>query len=128
MAIWLTGSSKVIVQGITGGEGTRHTRRMVVSGTNVVGGVNPKKAGSDVDGIPVFATVEEAMKETGADVSVVFVPPAHTKAAAIEGTARLSRLGPLRVRYGTPLQVDGLDPHEATDKLMAEMERLGEGL
>ncbi len=84
MAIWLTESSRVIVQGITGAEGTRHTRRMVASGTNVVGGVNPRKAGTDVDGIPVFATVEEARKETGADTSVVFVPPAFAKDAAIE--------------------------------------------
>jgi succinyl-CoA synthetase alpha subunit len=84
MAIWLTADSKVIVQGITGSEGTKHTRRMVASGTNVVGGVNPRKAGSDVDGIPVFATVGEAMKETGADVSVVFVPPAFAKDAAVE--------------------------------------------
>jgi succinyl-CoA synthetase alpha subunit len=57
---------------------------MVASGTNVVGGVNPKKAGSDVDGIPVFATVAEAMAATGADVSVVFVPPAFAKAAVVE--------------------------------------------
>ncbi|MDQ2723489.1 MAG: succinate--CoA ligase subunit alpha [Actinomycetota bacterium] len=84
MAIFLTKESKVIVQGITGGEGTKHTRRMVASGTNIVGGVNPRKAGSDVDGIPVFATVAEAMKETGADVSVIFVPPAFAKAAVIE--------------------------------------------
>jgi len=84
MAIWLTDSSRVIVQGITGSEGTKHTRRMVASGTNVVGGVNPRKAGTDVDGIPVFATVGEAMKETGADVSVVFVPPAFAKDAAVE--------------------------------------------
>jgi len=92
MAIWLTESSKVIVQGITGAEGTKHTRRMVASGTNVVGGVNPRKAGTTVSidgasgagGIPVFATVDEARKETGADVSVVFVPPAFTKDAAIE--------------------------------------------
>jgi succinyl-CoA synthetase alpha subunit len=84
MAIFLTAASKVIVQGITGSEGTKHTRRMVASGTNVVGGVNPKKAGSDVDGIPVFATVAEAMAATGADVSVVFVPPAFAKAAVVE--------------------------------------------
>jgi succinyl-CoA synthetase alpha subunit len=84
MAIWLTDTSKVIVQGITGSEGQRHTRRMVASGTSVVGGVNPRKAGTDVDGIPVFATVSEAMKETGADVSVVFVPPAFARDAAIE--------------------------------------------
>src|SRR5436189_4882530 len=84
MAIWLTQHSKVIVQGITGSEGTKHTRRLVASGTNGVGGVNPRKAGTDVDGIPVFATVGEAMKETGADVSVVFVPPPFAKDAAIE--------------------------------------------
>src|SRR3954466_8303366 len=84
MAIWLDGNSKVIVQGITGSEGQKHTRRMVASGTNVVGGVNPRKAGSDVDGIPVFATVAEAMKQTGADVTVVFVPPAFAKGAVVE--------------------------------------------
>ncbi len=84
MAIWLTEDSKIIVQGITGSEGTKHTRRMVASGAAVVGGVNPRKAGSDVDGIPVFATVGEAMKETGADVSVVFVPPAFAKDAVVE--------------------------------------------
>src|SRR5437868_14810752 len=84
MAIFLTKDSKVIVQGITGSEGTKHTRRMVASGTNVVGGVNPRKAGSDVDGIPVFATVGEAMKESGADVTVVFVPPAFARDAVIE--------------------------------------------
>ncbi len=84
MAIFLTEQSKVIVQGITGAEGTRHTRRMVASGSNVVGGVNPRKAGSDVDGIPVFATVAEAREQTGADVTVVFVPPAFAKAAVME--------------------------------------------
>jgi succinyl-CoA synthetase alpha subunit len=88
MAIWLTANSKIIVQGITGSEGTKHTRRMVASGAQVVGGVNPRKAGTtvDVDGtqVPVFASVAEAMKETGADVSVVFVPPAFAKDAVIE--------------------------------------------
>jgi succinyl-CoA synthetase alpha subunit len=88
MAIWLTEASKVIVQGMTGSEGMKHTQRMLDSGTQVVGGVNPRKAGesaafSDVS-VPVFGTVAEAMAETGADVSVVFVPPAFTKAAAIE--------------------------------------------
>jgi succinyl-CoA synthetase alpha subunit len=84
MAIFLTENSKVIVQGITGSEGMKHTRRMVASGTNVVGGTNPKKAGTDVDGIPVFATVAEAIEKTGADVSVIFVPPAGAKAAVVE--------------------------------------------
>ena len=84
MAIFLDSDSAVIVQGITGSEGTKHTRRMVASGTKVVGGVNPRKAGSDVDGIPVFATVAEAVEATSADVSVVFVPPAFAKAAVVE--------------------------------------------
>ncbi len=88
MAIWLTKDSKVVVQGMTGSEGMKHTRRMLASGTQVVGGVNPRKAGTavDVDGtsLPVFGSVGEAMKETGADVSVVFVPPAFTKDAVVE--------------------------------------------
>ena len=79
---------KVIVQGMTGSEGMKHTQRMLASGTKIVGGVNPRKAGTtvDVDGVevPVFGTVAEAMDKTGADVSVVFVPPAFTKAAALE--------------------------------------------
>ena len=88
MAIWLTKDSKVVVQGMTGSEGSKHTRRMLASGTQLVGGVNPRKAGTqvDVDGtsLPVFGGVAEAMKETGADVSVVFVPPAFTKDAVVE--------------------------------------------
>jgi succinyl-CoA synthetase alpha subunit len=88
MAIWLTKDSKVIVQGITGSEGSKHTRRMLRAGTNIVGGTNPRKAGTrvDFDGtqVPVFGGVAEAMKETGADVSVIFVPPAFAKAAMIE--------------------------------------------
>ena len=84
MSIFLTGASKVIVQGMTGSEGLKHTRRMVASGTQVVGGVNPRKAGEQVDGIPVFGTVAEAVKETGADVSVIFVPPRFARAAVEE--------------------------------------------
>jgi succinyl-CoA synthetase alpha subunit len=84
VSILLTESSRVIVQGMTGSEGLRHTRRMVASGTQVVGGVNPRKAGEQVDGIPVFGTVSEAVKETGADVSVVFVPPRFARGAVEE--------------------------------------------
>jgi succinyl-CoA synthetase alpha subunit len=88
MSIFLTEKSKVIVQGMTGSEGTKHTRRMLASGTQVVGGVNPRKAGEtvDFDGtlVPVFGSVAEAMKETGADVTVVFVPPKFAKDAVIE--------------------------------------------
>jgi succinyl-CoA synthetase alpha subunit len=88
MSIFLNENSKVIVQGMTGSEGRKHTQRMLASGTAIVGGVNPKKAGTDVDfegaSVPVFGSVSEAMKETGADVSVIFVPPAGAKGAVIE--------------------------------------------
>ena len=88
MAIFLNETSKVIVQGMTGAEGTKHTKRMLASGTNIVGGVNPRKAGEkvDFDGtvLPVFGTVMEAMEATGANVTVIFVPPAFSKAAVVE--------------------------------------------
>jgi succinyl-CoA synthetase alpha subunit len=84
MAIFLNADSKVLVQGMTGAEGTKHTRRMVASGTNVVAGVTPGKGGQEVDGIPVFNNVGEAIAATGANVSVVFVPPKFAKAAVIE--------------------------------------------
>ena len=102
MAIFLDENSRVIVQGMTGSEGQKHTRRMLSAGTNVVGGVNPRKAGTTVEfevtpigagaasvtegtvQVPVFGSVAEAKASTGADVSVVFVPPAHTKGAVIE--------------------------------------------
>ena len=88
MSIYLNKDSKVIVQGITGGEGTKHTALMLKAGTNVVGGVNARKAGTTVlhgdNEITVFGTVKEAMAETGADVSIVFVPPAFTKDAVVE--------------------------------------------
>jgi len=88
MSIFLNKDSKVIVQGITGGEGSKHTALMLAAGTQVVGGVNARKAGTTVSHgdvtLPVFGTVAEAMAETGADVSVVFVPPAFAKDAVIE--------------------------------------------
>jgi succinyl-CoA synthetase alpha subunit len=88
MSIFLNENSKVIVQGMTGSEGSKHTQRMLASGTAIVGGVNPRKAGTSVDfdgtSVPVFGGVAEAMKETGADVSVIFVPPPFAKAAVIE--------------------------------------------
>ena len=102
MAIFLDENSRVIVQGMTGSEGQKHTRRMLSAGTNVVGGVNPRKAGTTVEfevtpigagaasvtegtvQVSVFGSVAEAKASTGADVSVVFVPPAHTKGAVIE--------------------------------------------
>ena len=88
MAIFLTADSKIIVQGITGSEGRKHGARMIAAGANVVGGTNPRKAGTTIEltgrDLPVFATVGDAIEATGADVSVVFVPPAGTRAAVIE--------------------------------------------
>ena len=88
MAIFLDENSKIIVQGMTGAEGMKHTTRMLKGGSNIVGGVNPRKAGEtvSVEGkeLPVFGTVAEAMAATGANVSVIFVPPAFAKSALIE--------------------------------------------
>ena len=88
MTIFINESSKVIVQGMTGSEGTKHTRRMLVSGTKIVGGVTPGKGGQVVEieghNLPVFNTVAEAMAATGANVSVIFVPPKFAKAAVID--------------------------------------------
>jgi len=88
VAIYLNSESRILVQGITGSEGTKHTRRMVASGSNVVAGVTPGKGGQAVDGgsgdIPVFNSVPDAVAATGADVSVVFVPPRFAKGAVIE--------------------------------------------
>ncbi|MDO4606831.1 MAG: succinate--CoA ligase subunit alpha [Bowdeniella nasicola] len=102
MSVYLDENSKVIVQGMTGSEGQKHTRRMLGAGTAIVGGVNPRKAGTTVTfdvqpagpkadqvtagevEIPVYGSVKEAKDATGANVSVIFVPPAFTKAAVIE--------------------------------------------
>ncbi|WP_327233519.1 succinate--CoA ligase subunit alpha [Streptomyces sp. NBC_01317] len=104
MAIFLTKESKVLVQGMTGGEGMKHTRRMLAAGTGIVGGVNPRKAGRTVDfevprdgegvggtglgsapfSVPVFGSVREGIEATGANVTVVFVPPPFAKTAVVE--------------------------------------------
>ena len=88
MAIFLTAQNRILIQGITGSEGSRHGARMLAAGTTVVGGTNPRKAGQTIElngtDVPVFGTVADTMAATGADVSVVFVPAAGTKAAVIE--------------------------------------------
>ncbi|MGN6524017.1 MAG: succinate--CoA ligase subunit alpha [Actinomycetes bacterium] len=111
MAIFLNEQSRIVVQGMTGSEGRKHTARMLKSGTTIVGGTNPKKAGQTVDfdgtELPVFGTVAEAVKEAGADVSVIFVPPAGTKAAVYEA-----------VDAGVPLVVvitEGVPVHDTAD-------------
>lgn len=88
MAIFLDENSRIIVQGVTGAEGREHTARMLAAGANVVGGVNPRKAGETLTlhgtKLPVFGAVAEAVEETGANVTVIFVPPAFAKSAMIE--------------------------------------------
>jgi succinyl-CoA synthetase alpha subunit len=88
VAIFLTKDSRIIVQGMTGSEGRKHTQRMLAAGSQVVGGVTPGKGGQAVDfegaSLPVFGSVAESMAATGADVSVVFVPPRFAKAAVLE--------------------------------------------
>ncbi|WP_007026878.1 succinate--CoA ligase subunit alpha [Saccharomonospora iraqiensis] len=88
MSIFLNSDSKVVVQGLTGSEGTKHATKMIAAGTNIVGGVNARKAGQTVTvggkDLSVFGSVSEAMEATGADVSVIFVPPKFAKDAVIE--------------------------------------------
>jgi succinyl-CoA synthetase alpha subunit len=120
VAIFLTDSSKIIVQGMTGSEGSKHTQRMLSSGTNVVGGVTPGKGGQSVDFkgamVPVYGSVAEAVEATGADVSVVFVPPKFTKGAVVEA-----------VDAGVPLVVvitEGV-PVKDTAELFAYAQKAG---
>ena len=110
MTIFVNKTSRVIVQGMTGSEGTKHTRRMLASGTTIVGGVTPGKGGQvvEIDGhkLPVFNTVAEARTATNADASVVFVPPKFAKAAVIDA-----------IDAGMPLVVvitEGIPVHDTT--------------
>ncbi|MFZ1362847.1 MAG: succinate--CoA ligase subunit alpha [Candidatus Nanopelagicales bacterium] len=112
MAIYINNDSRVLVQGITGSEGTKHTNRMLESGTNIVAGVTPGKGGQTVEAengtsIPVFNSVSEAVEATQANVSVIFVPPAFTKGAVIEA-----------VDAGVPLAVvitEGVPVHDTAE-------------
>jgi succinyl-CoA synthetase alpha subunit len=84
VSILVDKETRLLVQGITGGEGSFHTRRCVKYGTNVVAGVTPNKGGTDLDGIPVFNTVERAVAETGANTSIIFVPAPFAADAILE--------------------------------------------
>ena len=84
MSIWVNSDTKVVVQGLTGKEGTFHAKKCAEYGTQIVAGVTPGKAGQDVDGVPVFNTVEDAVKETNANASLIFVPPPFAADAILE--------------------------------------------
>ena len=92
MAIMLTRHHKILVQGMTGNQGQFHTRQMRAYGSNVVGGISPGKGGTEVEGVPVFNSVRDAVRETGADASIVFVPAAFAKDAAFEALENGIRL------------------------------------
>ena len=84
MSIWINKDTKVLVQGITGAVGAFHTKQMLEYGTKIVGGVTPGKAGSKVEGVPVFNSVSDAVKATGANATVIYVPPAFAADAICE--------------------------------------------
>ncbi len=92
MSVLVDGTSRVVVQGITGREGTFHARQCREYGTKVVAGVTPGRGGTDHDGVPVFDTVREAVERQGADVSLIFVPPAAAADAILEAAAAGIRL------------------------------------
>ena len=92
MSVLVNKNSKIIVQGFTGGEGTFHSEQMMDYGTNVVGGVTPGKGGQEHLGKPVFNTVKDAVDATGADVSIVFVPPAFAADAVISSITKGNNL------------------------------------
>jgi succinyl-CoA synthetase alpha subunit len=84
LSVLVDKNTRVVVQGITGKEGTFHTRQMIEYGTNIVGGVTPGKGGSEHEGVPVFNTVEDSVKDAGANASVIYVPPAFAADAIME--------------------------------------------
>ncbi|MBA3600164.1 MAG: succinate--CoA ligase subunit alpha, partial [Acidobacteria bacterium] len=84
MSILVDKDTRLIVQGITGKEGTFHTHQMIEYGTQVVGGVTPAKGGTTHENVPVFNTVADAVTETGANVSIIYVPPAFAADAIME--------------------------------------------
>jgi succinyl-CoA synthetase alpha subunit len=92
MSVLVDGGTKVVVQGITGAQGALHTRACIEYGTNIVAGVTPGKGGQSFDGVPVYNLVSDAVKETGADTSLIFVPPVFAADAAMEAAEAGIRL------------------------------------
>lgn len=121
MSILVDKSSRVLVQGMTGREGTFHTERMLAAGTSVVAGVTPGKGGQSACGLPVFDTVGEAVRATGADVSVIFVPARFAKAAVVQAAEGGVRVAVL-ITEGIPVR----DMSEAVAELKLDDGRVAE--
>ena len=98
MSIYINKDTKVLVQGITGSTALFHTKEMLEYGTKIVGGVTPGRGGQTAEGVPVFNTVEEAVKETGANVSVIYVPAPFAADAIMEAVDAELRYGYLYYR------------------------------
>jgi len=114
MSILIDRNTRVIVQGITGRDGSFHTQKMREYGTTVVGGVTPGKGGETVDGLPVFGSVNEAVSKTGANTSVIFVPARFAKQAMLEAAGSELKLV-VCITEGIPT-LDVLEAHEAMQK------------
>ena len=133
MSIWLDQNSKVIVQGMTGSEGRKHTARMIAYGTRVVGGVTPGKAGQSVTfeerPVPVFGSVAEAKDATGANVSVIFVPARFTKQAVVEAVDAGIELAVV-ITEGVPVAdtAEFAQPKTGCGAMMVEIRHLGGAL
>lgn len=119
MSILITSQTRVIVQGITGRDGSFHTGKMLEYGTQIVGGVTPGKGGEMVHGVPVFNTVREAVDATGADASVIFVPARFAKQALLEAAS-----APLKLVVCVTEGIPTLDVMEAYEALKANGTRL----
>ncbi len=102
MAIYINKDSKVLVQGITGNQGRFHTNLMLEYGTNIVAGVTPGRAGEEVQGVPVFNTVSQAVERSGADTAVIFVPAPFARDAALEALEYLEQV--VVITEGIPVQ------------------------
>jgi len=113
LSVLVDKSTRLIVQGITGKEGTFHTQQMVEYGTNIVGGVTPGKGGSTHEGIPLFNTVADAVKQEGANASVIYVPPPFAADAVMEGKEAVAVVAALdigKARMGSSPRTPSADP------------------